>query len=132
MDLHGIFKSYSIIQRENPRRTVFIAELLEHRSNYIWQNYRWVYNDHRWDRRQFVLRPTDTMEVYKRMWTSFERRPEVKAKLQQLQQCPDDRKRSKARRQWYESWLRDTFGGQLWAKILLSAGTVHVGKFHWD
>ena len=120
MDFHGIFKSYSIIQRENPRRTHF-----------VWENYPWAYG-RRWDGRKFVLRPIATMKVYRRMRTSFERRPEVKAKLQQLQQCPDDRKRSKARRQWYESWLRDTFGGQLWAKILLSAGTVHVGKFHGD
>ena len=33
-------------------------------------------------------------------------------------------KYSTARKQWFESWLRQTFGGTLWAKILLSAGTV--------
>ena len=120
MDLHGIFKSYSIIQRENPRRTRFVAELLQLRTNYIWNTYGYGGPSARQDHlRVNVLKPTDTMECFNLLRSRFEERPECVA-------------RARDSRQWYESFLRQTYGGQLWVKILLSAGTVHVGKFHWD
>ena len=136
MDFHGIFKSYSIIQRENPRRTRFVAEVLQLRTNYIWETYGYGGPSARQDHlRVNVLKPTDTMECFNLLRSRFEERPEFVAKAadyhDQVRRGAENNF-SRVSRQWYESFLRQTYGGQLWGKILLSAGTVHVGKFHWD
>ena len=97
-------------------RTWFIAELLQLRANYISETFGPTCDGGR-----FVLKPTATMTCYKRGWTLFESRPEV---VDMLRNYRGREGLSKARRQWWESYQRQTFGGQLWAKILLSAGTV--------
>ena len=101
-------------------RTFFIAELLQLRANFISETF-----GPKCDGGRFVLKPTATMTCYNRGWSLFERRPEIADKLSNYQLSRGSSQGlSKARRQWWESFQRQTFGGQLWAKILLSAGTV--------
>ena len=104
-------------------RTRFIGELLQLRANYFRDDLNLLGPG----AHPFVLKPSSMMKCYKKLQDLFEQRDEVQARAKDYSDQIKRGKKgnlSKARRQWFESWLRQNFGGQLWAKILLSAGTV--------
>ena len=106
-------------------RTRFIGELLQLRANYFRDDLNLLGPG----AHPFVLKPSSMMKCYKKLQDLFEQRDEVQARAKDYSDQIKRGKKgnlSKARRQWFESWLRQNFGGQLWAKILLSAGTVNA------